>query len=95
MMKTSAKNHSEIYSCGGFALKLLYYRTWAKYLSLNPHFSVTYVPGVVHYYVTLACRPQEFSTVAATQFGSGWAWLVDNHVTGHENTKGRKPPRSW
>ena len=53
------------------------------------------MPGVVHYYVTLACRPQEFSTVAATQFGSGWAWLVDNHVTGHENTKGRKPPGSW
>jgi hypothetical protein len=23
MMKTSARNHSEIYSCGGFALKLL------------------------------------------------------------------------
>jgi hypothetical protein len=61
----------------------------------KPPFSVTYVPGVVHYSVTLACRPQEFSTVAATQFGSGWAWLVDNHVTSHENTKGRKPPRSW
>ncbi|MFM8003556.1 MAG: hypothetical protein ACKO86_01085, partial [Dolichospermum sp.] len=72
MMKTSAKNHSEIYFCGGFDRKLLYYRTYVKYLSLNPYFSVTYVPEVVYYYVTLACRPQEFSTVTATQFGSGW-----------------------
>ncbi|MFM6276680.1 MAG: Fe-Mn family superoxide dismutase, partial [Dolichospermum sp.] len=47
-----------------------------KYLSLNPYFSVTYVPEVVYYYVTLACRPQEFSTVTATQFGSGWPWLI-------------------
>ena len=34
------------------------------------------MPGVVHYSVTLACRPQEFSTAAATQFGSGWPWLI-------------------
>jgi Fe-Mn family superoxide dismutase len=24
---------------------------------------------------------EEFSTAAATQFGSGWAWLVDDHGT--------------